>query len=339
MGTYGDRLERARTHLPPVSGAALSFASGSCRCDFCGPPSLPDQPMTCCGSCGSKKSESSEMDWGPQGFKIRQDETFMVPATSEFAGWKSAYSEGCGCGGNCGSSCGGKCGGACSGRRESDALVGHGGERACQGGNSSRACTGALDLRSGLQPDAHSGIEFLADGTWDCGYTGGEWSPGGCDCSSQQCEGTPCAPTLPDYEGDIWASGERSVADERVLFAESAVPDGWLHTGYLTIDPSCKGFRLSVIPEDDGPATPGTAGTTVAADGFRLEGKIYKIDGTQTVRIKCVRGIGGYKIEMTWTPSLVVRLSGKPGLSEVPAGTFGGPPKEPAAGDPDPLVQ
>jgi Fe-S-cluster containining protein len=39
----------------------------------------------------------------------------MVPATSEFAGWKSAYGEGCGCGGNCGSSCGGKCGGDSSG--------------------------------------------------------------------------------------------------------------------------------------------------------------------------------------------------------------------------------
>ncbi len=44
--------------------------------------------MTCCGSCGSK-STSSVMEWGQQGYRIRQDETFMVPAPSEWAGWKT----------------------------------------------------------------------------------------------------------------------------------------------------------------------------------------------------------------------------------------------------------
>lgn len=45
------------------------------------------------------------MDWGQQGFKIREDETFMVPAPSEFAGWKTGYGPECGCGGSCRDDC------------------------------------------------------------------------------------------------------------------------------------------------------------------------------------------------------------------------------------------
>jgi hypothetical protein len=62
--------------------------------------------MTCCGSCGSQE-ESLSMGWGREGFKIRQDDTFMVAAPSEFAGWKTGYGPGCECGGACGCSCGG----------------------------------------------------------------------------------------------------------------------------------------------------------------------------------------------------------------------------------------
>jgi hypothetical protein len=76
--------------------------------------------MTCCGSCDSQE-EFLGMGWGREGFKIRQDETFMVAAPSEFAGWKTGYGPGCECGGSCGGSCGGaarrgvaaECGGSC----------------------------------------------------------------------------------------------------------------------------------------------------------------------------------------------------------------------------------
>lgn len=78
------------------------------------------------------------MDWGPQGFKIRQDETFMVPATSEFSGWKTSYGEGCGrkCSGPCGgqSACSG---GACAGA-----------DHRCQSGSSLGVVTGLSDLTS-----------------------------------------------------------------------------------------------------------------------------------------------------------------------------------------------
>lgn len=59
--------------------------------------------MTCCGSregvsdgaCGCQpcgcSCQSKGMDWGQQGFKIRQDDTFFVPAGSEFSGWKFGY--------------------------------------------------------------------------------------------------------------------------------------------------------------------------------------------------------------------------------------------------------
>lgn len=69
--------------------------------------------MPCCGTCPDSGSTSSLMDWGQHGFKIRQDDSFMMPATSMFAGWKTGYGPECGCGRSCGGGCGGKCGGGC----------------------------------------------------------------------------------------------------------------------------------------------------------------------------------------------------------------------------------
>lgn len=72
---------------------------------------------------------------------------------------------------------------------------------------------------------APAGIELLPDGTWDCGSTGGEWSPGGCGCGSggscgckgevgscggKKSGGGGQAPRLPDYDGEIWAIADRS---------------------------------------------------------------------------------------------------------------------------------
>jgi hypothetical protein len=75
--------------------------------------------MTCCetaseamdAGCGC---QSGGMDWGQQGFKIREDETFMVPAPSEFAGWKTGYGPECGCG----------CGGSCECARNTSGAIG-----------------------------------------------------------------------------------------------------------------------------------------------------------------------------------------------------------------------
>ena len=75
--------------------------------------------MSCCGTCDSKAEGPSTIEWGQQGFKIRQDDSFVVPAASEFAGWKTGYGPECGCGGtSCSGSCGGRgnCGGSCGER-------------------------------------------------------------------------------------------------------------------------------------------------------------------------------------------------------------------------------
>lgn len=58
--------------------------------------------MSCCGdgagsAHGSCGCSANEPDWGPQGFKIREDETFWVAAPSEFAAWKSSYGPECDC--------------------------------------------------------------------------------------------------------------------------------------------------------------------------------------------------------------------------------------------------
>lgn len=54
------------------------------------------------GSCGC---HPGGMDWGRQGFKIRQDDTFVVLSQSEFSGWKMGYGPDCDCDGGCGGAC------------------------------------------------------------------------------------------------------------------------------------------------------------------------------------------------------------------------------------------
>jgi len=78
--------------------------------------------MTCCGTCDHKTEDDDllRMRWGAQGFKIREDKTFWVPAPDQFAGWKANYGPGCECGGGCGGSCGGTCGGSCGTAAASD---------------------------------------------------------------------------------------------------------------------------------------------------------------------------------------------------------------------------
>ncbi len=110
--------------------------------------------------------------------------------------------------------------------------------------------------------------------------------------------------------------------------------------GYLHIDANCKGrFRLSVINEGDHPSAAGASGVTVTADGFRFDGKTYKIDGGTTVKITCPPAIGASVIRFETERSYVTRVLRLPGLSEVPAGTFGGQPKEPPPDAPDPVVR
>lgn len=90
--------------------------------------------MTCCGSregvSGSVCScQSDDMDWGRQGFNIRQDDTFFVSAGPEFAGWKAGYGPECDRGvsggrrGECGASCGGSSVPTECGLADSEALV------------------------------------------------------------------------------------------------------------------------------------------------------------------------------------------------------------------------
>lgn len=97
---------------------------------------------------------------------------------------------------------------------------------------------------------APAGIELLTDGTWDCGSTGGEWSPGGCGCSSGGscgcggscggcgveggCGGKPStgeAPRLPDYDGEIWASPVRATIDRSSSDQATPCTPGFCYVG------------------------------------------------------------------------------------------------------------
>jgi hypothetical protein len=48
--------------------------------------------------------------------------------------------------------------------------------------------------------------------------------------------------------------------------------------------------------------------------------------------------VGGYTVTISWSRSLAARILQKPGVSEVPSGTFGAD-KEPSPGAPAPKVQ
>lgn len=72
-------------------------AGGSCGCGKCRAPERDGTPRP----SPQAPSSTGGMDWGQQGFKIRQDETFMVPAPSKFAGWKTGYGPKFSCGGEC----------------------------------------------------------------------------------------------------------------------------------------------------------------------------------------------------------------------------------------------
>lgn len=99
---------------------------------------------------------------------------------------------------------------------------------------------------------APAGIELLSDGTWDCGSTGGEWSPGGCGCGSngscgcggscggcggdggcggKSTGGAGEAPRLADYDGEIWASSLRTTTDRASGGQPSACVPGFCYVG------------------------------------------------------------------------------------------------------------
>jgi RHS repeat-associated protein len=81
--------------------------------------------------------------------------------------------------------------------------------------------------------------------------------------------------------------------------AASASSADW-NWGFVDIDPNCKGrLRMSIIHEGDKTPTSGAGVGTTVADGFRIDGKTYKIDGTQTIKIKCPPAVGGTKVEIS----------------------------------------
>ena len=106
-------------------------------------------------------------------------------------------------------------------------------------------------------------------------------------------------------------------------------------TGKLTVDASCRGTRMWVIDEHGAPASGATSGTTVSADGFVLGGSTYKIDGSTCVTLTC--SDGGVTIETC--VNLMAGIGGKGAAQVVPAGSFGGPPKEPVPGSVPPPVR
>ena len=102
--------------------------------------------------------------------------------------------------------------------------------------------------------------------------------------------------------------------------------------GKLTVDASCKGYPMWVIDEDNAPASGATSGTTVSADGYVLNGTTYKIDGSTCVKMTCANG----QVTVSTCVNDLAALMGKGAPHPVPAGTFGGPPKEPPPGSAPP---
>lgn len=102
---------------------------------------------------------------------------------------------------------------------------------------------------------APASIELLSDGTWECGSTGGEWSPGGCGCGSGgscgcggSCggcggeggcgakSGTGEAPRLDDYVGEIWASPARANIDRAPSSQATPCTPGFCYVGGVRRD-------------------------------------------------------------------------------------------------------
>lgn len=170
---------------------------------------------------------------------------------------------GCGSGGSCG--CKGEVG-SCSGKksgggRQAPRLPDYDGEiwappvRAIADRSSSNHAMPGSPRRPRRVP---TGIELLPGGTWDCGSTGGEWSPGGCGCGSggecscagpsecggscgkEACGGALVLPqqNLKDYEGDIWGAAH-GVVGGRVV-------DG--PTSHVGCDLECWGSAAECPP-------------------------------------------------------------------------------------------
>ena len=107
--------------------------------------------------------------------------------------------------------------------------------------------------------------------------------------------------------------------------------------GRLFIDTSCKGVKgVWVIDEGSGSATGGISGSWISADGFVLDGTTYKIDGSTCVKLTC----NGSDVTVDTCVNLIAgRVLGKKPAYPVPAGAFGGPPKDPAVGSSPPPVK
>lgn len=126
---------------------------------------------------------------------------------------------------------------------------------------------------------ATAGIALLPDGTWNCGSTGGEWSPGGCGCGSggscgcgRSCgcrragsESGACAhsargegPRWVDYDGDLLA---------RTPMQDPGISDDGAPLGYVATLPA----TLIVAGGEVAPAEwfgPITVGDGVVATGM-----------------------------------------------------------------------
>jgi len=140
---------------------------------------------------------------------------------------------------------------------------------------------------------------------------------------SRQREGSPTS------DGGEADSGE-SLAGDLCL---CAFKGSW---GELRVDCNCRGtLSLWVIDEGSAPAAAATCGTWIDADGFVLNGTTYKIDGSTCAEINCEGGAP----TISACVNLIASMMGKRPPYPVPAGTFGGPPKEPTPGSPAPVVR
>ena len=107
--------------------------------------------------------------------------------------------------------------------------------------------------------------------------------------------------------------------------------------GKLFIDESCRGIlKIWIIPEKTpGNASGAEAGKWISVDGFVINGKTYKVDGSSCIKISCTKT----SCTIESCVNLIASMGGKKPPYIVPPKHFGGPPKEPEEGKEPPYVK
>lgn len=239
--------------------------------------------MTCCGSCDSREG----LGWVSEGFKIRQDDTFMVAVPSEFAGWKTGYGPECEHGGGCGRSSGGACKGDCGGGAAME-----GGTQAAAGNQVVTGSFGDLVAWHGVVIGAHPGwaTYATANGMGDTTTTTTTATGGG---------GVNWEPRLVVADQDWWCypsycpckDGQKDVKDDINKLFNDAIAAACKGGAGLR-----KGLESELIGGGDGVLTGIETKVNAAIKGGSIEGNDCDPGGSAPSIVVCGVCIGTDKL-------------------------------------------